>query len=273
MQFKKSLGQHFLIDKNIKQKIVNLLEIKDNDLILEIGPGDGALTEFLYNRTKNIILVEKDKRLIKVLKSKFNDIIDIVNADFLDFEFNFNQKIKIVGNLPYNVSNQIIFKVLENVDKWQIAIFMVQKEVAERIVAKNNSKDFSILSVICQAFCNVEKKFDVSKECFIPKPNVTSSVVKFIPKENDIKNFKNFLNFTKALFYGRRKKLINTLKKNPFMKFSDGFLNYVSSQYTENIRVENLEINDFIDLYKYKGGRLKGKVEEINFSDLFITKK
>ena len=250
MQFKKSLGQHFLIDKNIKKKIVNLLEIKDDDLILEIGPGDGALTEFIYEKTKNIILVEKDKRLLEVLRRKFKDVIEILNADFLDFEFNFNQKIKIVGNLPYNVASQIIFKVLENIDSWGMAVFMLQKEVVERIVAENNSKDFSILSVLCQVFCKVEKKFDVSRECFIPKPNVTSSVIKLVSKDTEIKVLKDFLNFTKALFYGRRKKLLNTLKKNPFMKFEDEFIQYVISEFSENIRVEDLKIQDFIKLYK-----------------------
>ncbi len=250
MQFKKSLGQHFLIDNNIKNKIVELLDIKNDDTILEIGPGEGALTEIIYKKCKKLILVEKDNRFVEILKLKFTDV-DIFNDDFLNWEFQNFCNLKVVGNLPYNVASQIIFKLIENIDKWRIGVFMVQKEVAERIIASYGSKDYSILSVVCQTFCNVIKAFDVSPNCFIPKPKIVSSIVKFQPKLIKISDFHEFFNLTKALFYGRRKKLRNVLKKNPFIKFNDEFINYVSSKYNESTRVEQLKIEDFIDLYAF----------------------
>ncbi len=250
MQFKKSLGQHFLIDNNIKNKIVNLLQIENDESVLEIGPGDGALTEIIYKKCKNLILVEKDNRFTGLLKSKFPDI-HIFNEDFLKWDFKNFYNLKVVGNLPYNVASQIIFKLIENIERWKIGVFMVQKEVADRIVASHGSKDYSILSVVCQTFFNVLKAFDVSPYCFKPKPKVVSSVIKFQPKSIEISDFNKFFNLTKAIFYGRRKKLINVLKKNPFLKFNDEFINHVILMYDENIRVEQLKVKDFVDLYSY----------------------
>ncbi len=252
MQFKKSLGQHFLIDNNIKKKIVDILSVEKKDIVVEIGPGEGALTELIYNNCKKLILVEKDIRLKNYLEQKFPKAKIFIN-DFLTWNFNELKDVKIIGNLPYNVSTQIIFKLLEEKSKWKYGVFMVQKEVAERIMAKTDTKEYSILSVVCQTFCKVEKKFDVSPECFIPKPKVFSSIIKLIPyNDNEIRNFKEFLTFTKALFYGRRKKLINSLKKNPFLKFNEEFINFVKRKYGENIRIQNMDIQKINELYKIK---------------------
>ena len=249
MKFKKSLGQHFLIDGNIKKKIVDLIELSKDDTIVEIGPGDGALTDLIYGKCKKLILIEKDNHLGKKLKSKYLKA-EVFIQDFLKWDFNNLKNVKIVGNLPYNVASQIIFKIIQNIKKWQLAVFMVQKEVAERIIAAPKNKDYSILSVIVQSFCKVRKVFDVSPECFIPKPKVISSVVKIIPVNSEINDFHEFFKFTKALFYGRRKKLVNVLKKNPYMTFNENFIDFVKENFSQNVRIEELKIEDIEKLFK-----------------------
>ncbi len=251
--FKRSLGQNFLIDNNIKSKIVQALEIKSgNENVIEVGPGNGALTEKIVLLTNSVILVEKDDSLIDELKSKFPNL-QIINQDFLDWEFPKDLKnINIIGNLPYNIASQIIFKVLRNSQIFTKAIFMVQKEVAERITSKNTNKDYSLLSVICQTFSNPIKLFNVSPNCFFPKPKVTSTVLKFEIKKEDIPdNFDLFLIFCKSLFYTKRKKLLNTLKQNPFLTYNSKFFEYLEENFDKNIRISDIPKDDILKAYNY----------------------
>ena len=220
---KKSLGQNYLIDLNIVKKIINLTEIYKKD-ILEIGPGKGALTEqILNNKPKSLILIEKDNKLSEKLKFKYhkNKKINIFNEDILKFKL--EDKVKknsiIFGNLPYNISSQILVKIIKfKIDpvKYSDLIFMFQKELANRISGKFGTKDYGRLAVLANYNLNIFKKFDVSPNCFFPKPKVVSSILHFkkkIKKSIKIKNIENLEKITNLLFSNRRKMINKNMKK------------------------------------------------------------
>lgn len=247
IRLKKSLGQHFLKDEEISKKIFEEIKKLDNKIIIEIGPGDGALTKYLYPFFKEkLCLVEIDSDMIKILKKRFPDLSsNIVKADFLKFnlENQFKEKINIVGNFPYNISTQIFYKILENKDKINNIICMIQKEVAQRISASPGSKAYGIPSVLIQAFYDVEYLFEVPPEAFLPPPKVTSAVIRL--KRNlrtklrcDEKKFKNIV---KLAFNQRRKTLRNALK-SILPKNKDFNLPIL------NKRAEELSVKDFEEL-------------------------
>ncbi len=246
MKAKKYLGQHFLKDKNIIRKILEFSDIKSEDLILEIGPGKGALTYYIFNYTNNVILVEKDKDLIPFLKNNFpTALIFNLDACYLNLREVFDKakkffqkdfkNIKILSNLPYNVGNIILINLLNFFPLIKDITIMVQKEVAERIIANPKTKKYGFLSVLFQTFFKIKKGFDVSPKAFIPPPKVYSSVIKLVPKPyeevkyfyENIEKYKKFL--TKA-FSQRRKKIKNVC---PF--FPKEFLD----KRAEEINVEN----------------------------------
>ena len=213
---KKSLGQNFLVDQNIIRKIIEIGNVKKNKTILEIGPGYGSLTNILAkSEPKKLLAIEKDKKLTLLLKSNFrkNANIKIVNSDILSYIKNNNlgENVIVFGNLPYNISTQILASLIL-IKKWppwyKILIFMFQKEVADRIIAKAHSKEFGRLSILCNWRLNIKKHFNVSRHCFSPKPNVNSTVLSFEPKKNNLfklKNPKNLETVTRILFSNRRK--------------------------------------------------------------------
>ena len=220
---KKSLGQNFLIDLNIIKKIINLTTVFDKN-ILEIGPGKGALTdEILKNKPKSLMLVEKDSLIYEELKLKYNNNknVEIYNKDFL--EFNIEKKLKkntiIFGNLPYNISSQILAKIIKFKTwppKYSDVIFMFQKEMAERIIGNYNTSKYGRLSILTNYRLNIFKKFDVSSNCFFPKPKVDSSVLFFKPKKNisiEIKNIENLEKITNIFFSSKRKMINKKIKK------------------------------------------------------------
>lgn len=180
---KKHLGQNFLIDKNIITKIINLIDPKESDVILEIGPGRGALTTYLAQRAKSLIAVEKDKELIFDLKRNI-PYAKFILMDALTFPWNRASVYftKIVGNLPYNIATTLIFDIVPHFDTGKFMVFMVQKEVAEKICAKVGEKKFGILSVWIQTFCNVYADIIIKPTCFYPKPKVLSQVILLKPK-------------------------------------------------------------------------------------------
>ena len=223
---KKSLGQNFLSDKNIIRKIVDVGKINSRDAIIEIGPGTGNLTEYiLKKKPKKIILIEKDYKLVKSLYEKFNNDVNIENKDILNFELKniSKQKFIIYGNLPYNISTQILTKWIKDREKFESCkklILMFQKEVANRIIAKTNSKNYGRLSIIANWRLDVKKEFDISSNSFFPKPKVDSTLLSFIPKRKyyNINNPENLEKITKIFFNQRRKMIKNPLKqifKNP----------------------------------------------------------
>ena len=218
---KKSLGQNFLIDKNIIKKIVETEHINSHDFILEVGPGTGNLTEFILKKNpKKIFVIEKDKNLIEVLKKKFKNQIIIIENDILRISENeiSDHQLIVFGNLPYNISTKILTKWIVSTNKkywFKSLVLMFQKEVANRIIAKVNSANYGRLSIISNWKLKVEKIMDISSSCFYPKPKVESTLLKFTPKAKyfSINYSKNLEMITRIFFNQRRKKIKNSFKK------------------------------------------------------------
>lgn len=252
---KKHLGQHFLVDKNIVHKIIKEFSPSGNDLIVEIGPGRGALTEELINYSKNLILVEIDKSLVEYLNSKFSDI-KIINKDILECNFGtdfFDTKFRIIGNLPYYITSQILFKIFDNYKVINDVVVMIQKEVAQRIIASPKTKAYGILSVFSQFYSEPSILFYVSKNVFLPKPEVDSAVIQLKIKnqiELNTEEEKYFRQIVKTSFNQRRKTLRNSLQnifneKETLLK--EKFLNL---DFNFSKRAEELNFEDFIYLAK-----------------------
>jgi 16S rRNA (adenine1518-N6/adenine1519-N6)-dimethyltransferase len=215
---KKSLGQNFLIDNNILNKIVKLSEIRNNNIV-EIGPGTGNLTKkIIEQKPKNLILIEKDQKLINELKNKLKEgqKINIFNEDILKFnlEKNIKKNSTIIGNLPYNISSQILIKLIRFnkwLPKYNKLILMFQKEVADKILAKYNTSSYGRLAIISAARLKITNCFDVSPNSFYPVPRVKSSVLVFEPiinKDFKVKNIMN-LEIISHVFFSRKRKMIN----------------------------------------------------------------
>lgn len=239
---KKKLGQHFLTDQNIARKIVDSLGPDVQD-VLEIGPGMGVLTQYLIERPElNLYVVEIDNESVEYLKRHFTGIKNIWSEDFLkaDIASRFPDKFNVIGNFPYNISSQIFFKVLELRNRIPETVGMVQKEVAERIAAPHGSKIYGILSVLLQAFFDIEYLFTVSETVFNPPPKVKSAVVRL--RRNNLEalpcNEKLFIQVVKAAFNQRRKMLRNSLKE---------ICSELPAKFAEK-RPEQLSVNDFIEL-------------------------
>tara|TARA_Y100000768_G_scaffold1501_2_gene1183 strand:+ start:8202 stop:8990 length:789 start_codon:yes stop_codon:yes gene_type:complete len=251
---KKSLGQNFLIDHNIIDKIVNIIEIKDKN-ILEIGPGTGNLTtKILEKDPKKILVVEKDDDLVKLLKQKFNSKIDIINNDILKIEENSlcKQTLTVFGNLPYNISTEILVKWILNLRKkknwFNYLILMFQKEVADRIISEYNTKDYGRLSIITNWRLKIKKICDIHPSCFQPKPKVDSSLLLFEPKKNfiEFKNSRNLEKITRIFFMHRRKMI-----KKPFLEIFDGDENLALKIGLDlKLRPQNLDFNTYFSLTK-----------------------
>ena len=243
---KKHLGQHFLRDDNIAIKIVQSVDKSLSNSLIEIGPGTGVLTKFLINENYNLKLIEIDSESVNYLVSilKF-DSDNILEGDFLKMKIDniFNNQFSIIGNFPYNISTQIIFKVLENKDQVVQVIGMFQKEVAERICEKKGTKKYGILSVLTQAYYNVDYLFEVPPSVFNPPPKVQSAVIKLVRIDNISKNYNEelFYKIVKLSFQQRRKTLRNSLKifNIPLNLREDAIF---------GLRPEQLSVSDFINL-------------------------
>ena len=247
---KKSLGQNFLIDQNIIEKILNLVEIKDKN-ILEVGPGTGNLTSKILERNpKKLIVIEKDDRLVDLLKDNFGSKIDIINEDILKVEENYleKEKLSVFGNLPYNISSEILCKWILNIKEhywFDCLILMFQKEVADRIIAKFNTKSYGRLSILANWKLDIKKICDVKPASFSPIPKVDSSILFFKPKNNFFKfdNLKNLEKITRIFFMHRRKMI-----KKPYNQlFGDNTEIASKLKIDLNLRPQNL---DFETYYK-----------------------
>ncbi len=241
---KKSLGQHFLNDVQICLQIKAALEDAPIDQLLEIGPGAGALTQHILDLPKQAFkAVELDREKVAYLLHTYPQLEGkLINEDFLETAIPFEGQFTLVGNFPYNISTQIVFKVLDWKEQVPVMIGMFQKEVAERIAAKPHSKAYGILSVLTQAFYEVEYLFDVPPSAFTPPPNVMSGVIRLKRKNTfpEFSSIKSFYHIVKMAFGQRRKMLRNPLK--PY---------FTTEQLQDPIftkRAENLTYQDFADL-------------------------
>ncbi len=251
---KKSLGQNFLIDKNIINKIINATSITSDNHILEIGPGTGNLTEFIIKKNpEKIFVIEKDKKLVNLLHNKFKNQIKILNEDILNVSENLISKEKLIvfGNLPFNISTQILSKWITTAYKktwYKNFILMFQKEVADRILAKTDSKKYGRLTILSNWKLNVEKIIDINPSCFLPKPKIKSTLLKFTPKNEFYKfdNPKNLEFITRIFFNQRRKKI-----KNPLKQIFGNSKNYVEKlNLNLNLRPQNLSPETYYRITK-----------------------
>ena len=248
--FKKSLGQNFLIDKNIINKISDSIQVNNDDLIIEIGPGAGALTKELIKKDSDVICFEIDERLKETLEEIKSDKLKIVYKDFLrvkldDYIDKKYNRLFFVGNLPYYITTAIINKIVRESDPYEITI-MIQKEVAERFMAKPNSREYGSLSVFLQYNFDIEKICLVSKKCFIPVPKVDSMVIKLKSnKKIGVKNEEKFYKLIKDSFKQKRKNLKNNLKN-----YNIEEINKVLNKFNKDLtyRAEEITIDEFIEI-------------------------
>lgn len=243
---KKSLGQHFLKDENIIQKIIKSVPVSENDNLLEIGPGGGALTkEWLKYHHLNFKAIEIDKEKVSYLLKKYPTLKGkLIHKDFLKTPPPFERKFHVVGNFPYVISSQILFKMLEWRGQVTSMVGMFQKEVAKRIVANPGNKNYGILSVLIGAFFEIEYLFEVPPNCFTPPPKVQSAVIRLTPTGNryHIEDEKAFKLIVKKAFQQRRKVLRNPLKSY--------FCNEILKEPIFAKRAEQLSIAQFVELSK-----------------------
>lgn len=276
-KFKHSLGQNFIVDEFLLEDIADESKITKDDFVLEIGPGNGALTRCLCDRAKKVVAVEIDKSLIPLLKSNLKDYenVSIINADFMELDFqtiinefgcepvarrgeHCEHGIKVVANLPYYITSPIINILLQNPYVSEMTL-MVQKEVAERIVATPGGRDYGILTLACNYFADTEMIMVVSKDCFFPKPKVDSAVVHF--KKHPVganlrrgefhePDYDQLFKLIKASFAQRRKKLLNSLTNAGYDK--DTVAHALSELgFDENVRAENLSLDDYKHLLTF----------------------
>ena len=255
-QHRKRFGQHFLHDQNIIEKILTHLAPQSDDTLVEIGPGQGALTLPLLEQGFAITAIEMDRDLVEWWRSKqgLMDQLVLHQADALKFDFcqlqiNKNNKLRVLGNLPYNISTPLLFHLLDQRHCIKDMLFMLQKEVVDRMVAKAGSKIYGRLSVMVQASCDVEALFDVAPGCFSPPPKVDSSIIRLRPYTTEdpyqIRDKALFAKVVKMAFQQRRKTLRNNLK--PLMSAAQ----IESSGIDPQTRAETLSIQDFSRLANY----------------------
>ena len=239
---KKKWGQNFLIDENICKKIVESINLDSNTNILEVGPGTGAITKLLAKKVKNITVVEIDSKLCEILKNKVINNIHIINEDILKTDLqSFNHKI-IVGNLPYYITTPIIFNFFNSAMPWEEMYFLMQKEVADRILAKPGNKTYGRLTIMSQIFCNVERLFNISAKVFRPIPKVESTFVKFKRSEKySINDYNKFEVNIRNIFNQRRKKLKNCITEDMNLNIS-GNIKLLDK------RPEQISIQEYIEL-------------------------
>lgn len=259
--FSKSLGQNFLIDGNIVKNIVEKSGITKDDIVLEIGPGFGTLTEELALNAKKVISIEKDHRLMEVLEYTLQsyDNVKIINEDFLktDLEKIFmeeaeGQKLKVVANLPYYITTPILERIIKNKKYFSTISVMVQEEVARRVVASPNNKDYGSLTLYLEYNCNSEILMKVPRTVFMPSPNVDSAILYLELVDRDVDVDEDYLfRFIRSGFTKRRKNIMNSLSTG-FVDVSKAQLKEILSslELSGNLRAENLSLEDYINITK-----------------------
>ncbi|WP_457621407.1 16S rRNA (adenine(1518)-N(6)/adenine(1519)-N(6))-dimethyltransferase RsmA [Persephonella sp.] len=244
---KKKFGQHLLISKGVIDRIVDCLDIRKNDTIVEIGVGTGQLTEEILRRNPKIVYgIEIDQTVYPIIEDRFKDFENfvLIKKDFFDVDLRklTDEKIKLTGNLPYNVASHILVNTAFYIDILQLAVFMIQKEVAQKLVGKPKTKDYTFMTVFLQTFFDIEYVMSVPARFFSPPPKVTSAVVKMTPKDRfpvPFEFMKKYKNFISMLFSNRRKMLRSKIEKDILEKAG---INPTS-------RAEELSVEDFVKLF------------------------
>jgi 16S rRNA (adenine1518-N6/adenine1519-N6)-dimethyltransferase len=246
---KKSLGQNYLRDENILNKIVDSLDLRNGDVVIEIGPGQGALTNHLIDKTVKLIGIELDERAVRLLQQRFGERLDLIHRDVLEIDLGelmqrHGRKLRVVGNIPYYLTSEILFWLFDARSAVVDATLMVQFEVARRLIAPPKNKEYGILSIFTQFYTECEMLFKVSRNCFYPKPDVDSAVVQFkfrgqLPSYDE----KLFRAIVRSTFGQRRKTLRNGLKS---MGFDDRVLDQISFDLKR--RPEDLSVDEFLGL-------------------------
>ncbi len=247
---KKSLGQNFLHDENIIDKIISASKITSRDEVLEVGPGTGSLTKFIVShKPKKIYVIEKDENLARSLEKKFINKISIINRDILKipYEFYYRKKFLVIGNLPYNISTKILSNwCLNRQLNVSRMILMFQREVAERILANVNSREYSRITILSNWKFDIKKITDVKPNSFFPKPKIDSSVLEFTPKKNiyKIKDAKNLEKVTRVFFNKRRK----MIKKPINILFKESQFNYEKFGINPHDRPQNIDVKKYLEI-------------------------
>ena len=254
-QARKRFGQHFLHDQSVIEAILRVIDPRPGENLLEIGPGQGALTYPLLQRCDQLIAIELDRDLVPILCKQAENLgrLEIINADILEFELSSipgGKTYRVLGNLPYNISTPLMFHLLDSVAQIQDMHFMVQKEVALRIVANPGEPNYGRLSVMLQYQCDCHYLLDVAPSSFKPPPRVDSAVIRMVPfsePEYDVGDYKHFSNIVQAAFGQRRKTISNSLKSVLDRK------TIVACEIDPGLRAENLGIADFARLSRAFG--------------------
>ncbi|NGX29821.1 MAG: Ribosomal RNA small subunit methyltransferase A [Candidatus Anoxychlamydiales bacterium] len=255
---KKTLSQNFLIDKNILDKILKASDISKDDVVLEIGSGPGVITFEIIKKAKKVIAIELDDTFAKNLKDQKIDNLEVYNENFLKFDLDIykklDKKIKVISSVPYHVTSFIITKLLKHHFLFSKIILIIQKEMAEKILSKKDSKQYGFFSLLVNFYAEAKIYANISRECFFPKPKVDSVILELKIKDNfldatkkDI-DIEKFLYFIKTAFSQRRKKLLSLIKifssKEKILKIFEDL------KIDENVRAENLSLDNFLALYK-----------------------
>lgn len=246
----KKFGQNYLIDKNIVNKMINALNVKKTDTILEIGPGKGFITNELYNLIDSLIGVEIDSRVISDLVSKFPKL-QLIHNDFIKLDLNelkLKSPIKIIGNIPFYLTGDILFKLIDNKEIISDSVLILPFDIAKRIVASKRTKEYGILTIIFNYFSTPKIIQKVSPNVFLPKPNIDAAIIHIAFNKNEIDNIdkKLFIKIVKASFGNRRKTLNNSLRNSIFKDCDFSNLDLSLSK-----RAEELEVTDFLTLTEY----------------------
>lgn len=258
---RRALGQHFLKSQAVLKKIIRRISPQEQDLIIEIGAGKGVLTFPLAEKAGKVIAIEKDPSLIASLKKKNIPNLTVLEEDILKVDFhellnkekNFKGNLKLAGNLPYSLSSPLLFKVLEERELFTECIFLLQREVAERLCGQPGSKNYAPLSILFQIHFLLRLHFTVSPECFSPPPRVDSSLISLKKRERPLFSLKNedlFRDFLKGAFKHRRKILRNNLEKLD-IPLSDIDKAYLKFDIKKTTRAEQLPISLFVELFQY----------------------
>lgn len=253
-----SLGQNFLVDENVINKIVDHVEKSDDLVIVEVGPGLGALSEKLLPICKKLVAIEIDKNMVEVLTDIFGEEekLELIHEDILNIDLEAlvselkkeYKDVYLIANLPYYITSEILFKTYEMDVPFDLMMVMVQTEFGERLVSKHNTKAYRPLTVVSKTFYKSKLSFNISKNVFLPKPKITSSIVKMVKKESSIKDKKDYIRFVDLCFTQKRKTLYNNLRQ----EYEEGFVVSIleSAKIDVQSRPAELDIADYIRLYE-----------------------